>query len=204
MDGKFRYDFGDKEITSSSLMFKDCTEITSLDLSKFNSTQCTNIGGMFYGCSNLESINFSNFNTSRVTNLSALFYECSKLKYLDLSGFDTSNVTGSNFFIFHKCSSLETLNLGGWDFSGITSVMLGMFDYCNSLTTILGPVTGINNAINLTSSPLLSLESALVLIDGLSEVSEKRTLSLPHHLSEIVPPGKIEEAVNKGWDLAWG
>jgi surface protein len=51
---------------------------------------------MFENCSSLTSLDVSGFDTSNVTSMGAMFYNCSGLTSLDLSGFDTSKVTGMN------------------------------------------------------------------------------------------------------------
>ena len=48
---------------------------------------------MFYQCSSLTSLNLSNFNTNNVNNRYAMFSECSSLTSLNLSNFNTNNVT---------------------------------------------------------------------------------------------------------------
>ena len=48
---------------------------------------------MFGGLSNLYSIDLSGFDTSNVTDMCGMFCGCRSLISLDLSGFDTSNVT---------------------------------------------------------------------------------------------------------------
>lgn len=48
---------------------------------------------MFYDCTSLTSIGFSGFDTSGVTDMDSMFYNCYYLASLDVSGFDTSFVT---------------------------------------------------------------------------------------------------------------
>ena len=48
---------------------------------------------MFYGMSNLTTLNLSSFDTSKVTRMQAMFYGMSSLTTLDLSNFNTSRVT---------------------------------------------------------------------------------------------------------------
>ena len=55
-------------------------------------TGTRNASYMFYGCSNLASVDVSGFNTSQITNMNSMFYGCDSLEKLDLSGFDTSRV----------------------------------------------------------------------------------------------------------------
>ena len=60
---------------------------------KFVFCEVTDMYNMFYYCSNLISLDVSGFDTSNVTNMSGVFYNCDSLTSLDLSSFDTSNVT---------------------------------------------------------------------------------------------------------------
>ena len=62
---------------------------------------------MFYGCSNMISINLSEFDTSNVLSMQYMFSDCSGLTSLDLSGFNTSRVT-EIAGMFNKCSGLTS------------------------------------------------------------------------------------------------
>lgn len=98
-------------VTDMSLMFSECSSLTSLDLSNFNTSNVEDFNTMFYNCSSLTSLNLSNWNTNRVTDMSNMFQDCSSLTTLDLSSFDISNV-GNIGNMFYNCSSLQTLTLG--------------------------------------------------------------------------------------------
>lgn len=74
-------------------MFENCSKLTTLDLSNFNTSNVTNISGMFMRCSSLTSLNLSNFDTSNVTNMYGMFYSCYKLIHVDLRSFDFTKVT---------------------------------------------------------------------------------------------------------------
>ncbi len=39
---------------------------------------------MFYECSSLTSLNLSNFNTNKVNNMSYMFYNCSSLTFFNI------------------------------------------------------------------------------------------------------------------------
>ena len=65
-------------------------QITSFDLSKYDTSKVTNMDSMFYGCSGLTSLDLSSFDTSNVTKMDAMFYVCPNLSSLDLSNFDTT------------------------------------------------------------------------------------------------------------------
>ena len=66
-------------INSCDSMFRECSDITEIDLSNFNTSNVENMQLMFYGCSSLTSLNLTNFNTSKVTLMDAMFYNCSSL-----------------------------------------------------------------------------------------------------------------------------
>lgn len=91
---------------------------------------------LFYGCSNLTTttLDISRLNTSNVTNMCSMFRLCSNLTTLDLSNFDTSNVTNMSY-MFYGCVSLTTLNVSNWNISNVNN-MTGMFYDCHNLTTI--------------------------------------------------------------------
>ena len=63
-----------------SCMFNKCSSLKSIDLSKFNTNNVTNMSFMFYRCSSLNSIDLSKFNTNNVTNMWDIFFDCSSLK----------------------------------------------------------------------------------------------------------------------------
>ena len=122
------------KIASMSYMFYSCESLVSLDLSSFNTSNCTNFYGMFYNCSSLGSLDLSNFNTSKVEKMESMFRNCSSLVSLDLSSFNTSNCT--NFYgMFYNCSSLGSLDLSNFDTSKCTDFGY-MFNNCNKLTHI--------------------------------------------------------------------
>ena len=91
-----------------SLMFSGCFELTSLDLSNFDTSNVTNMNSMFYRCSSITSLDLSNFNTSKVTDMGGMFDKCFNLTTLDISNFDTSNVTNMGN-MFGNCYSLTTI-----------------------------------------------------------------------------------------------
>ena len=97
-------------------MFRDCHDITEIDLSNFNTSDVTYMNGMFRDCSQLTSLDLSNFNTSKVTFMFGMFIGCSQLTSIDLSNFDTSKVTymGS---MFSGCSQLTSIDLSNFDTS---------------------------------------------------------------------------------------
>lgn len=97
--------FKDVNIKNCYCWFSDCSGLTELDLSNFNTSSVTNMGYMFSDCSNLKSITFGeNFSIAKVKVMSGMFSGCSSLTELDLSGFDTSDVTKMSD-MFKDCNS---------------------------------------------------------------------------------------------------
>ena len=126
--------FNTSNVIDMGCMFNVCSSLTSLDLSHFNTSNVTDMAGMFDRCSSLTSLNVSNFNTSKVTTMSSMFRACSSLTSLDLSHFNTSKVTNMKF-MFYGCSKLTSLNVSNWNTSNVTD-MNSMFISCESLAKL--------------------------------------------------------------------
>ena len=124
----------DSGVTDMVEMFSYCKNLTTLDLSNFNTSNVTNMSSMFNSCFNLTTLDVSNFNTSKVTNMNYMFGYCGNLTTLDLSNFNTSNVTDMNY-MFGYCGNLTTLDLSNFNTSKVTD-MGNMFKYCEKLTTV--------------------------------------------------------------------
>lgn len=97
-----------EKVTSMRSMFASCTNLTSLDVSKFRTQNVTDMYYMFGDCGNLTSIDVSNFDTQSVTNMDFMFFQCYSLTFLDLSNFDTQNVTNM-YGMFYGCVNLATI-----------------------------------------------------------------------------------------------
>ena len=99
-------------VTDMGYFFKECSGLTSLDVSSFDTSNVTSMLQMFYFCENLTSLTLSNFNTSKVTDMDGMFSYCSGLTSLDLSGWDMRSVTISNK-MFNGCTSLTSIRMVG-------------------------------------------------------------------------------------------
>ena len=121
------------EPTTMNSMFKNCLNITEIDLSNFYSSEVVDMSSFFYGCSNLSSLNLSNLDTSQVLEMNSMFYECSSLVSLDLSNFETTQVVDMNS-MFYGCSSLIYLDLSKFSFK--TQFTNNIFNGCKNLEFI--------------------------------------------------------------------
>ena len=130
-----------------NLYFFDCSSLTSLNLSNFNTNIISDMNDMFSDCISLTNLNLSNINTNNVTYMKKMFYNCNSLTSLDLSNFNTKNVIDMRS-MFSGCSSLTTLNLSNFDTNNV-NYMNEMFFNCNSLTSINLSNFNTNNVINM-------------------------------------------------------
>ena len=62
------------KLQSLHSMFENLNHLKEADLSHFDSSQVSHMTDMFYNCTSVTSINFSNFNTSLVEDMRALFF----------------------------------------------------------------------------------------------------------------------------------
>lgn len=121
-------------VTDMRCMFRDCKNLTAIDLCNFDTSNVTNMSEMFYGCRKLITLDLSSFDTSKVTAMYGMFSRCYNLKHLDISNFNTFKVTAMGT-MFNYCLSLKTLNLTSFDTRNVTD-MHYMFEYCDSITSI--------------------------------------------------------------------
>lgn len=139
----------DSGVTDMGFMFNDCNNLTTLDLSSFDTSNVINMKFMFSNCENLTALDLSNFDTNNVTDMNSMFSWCKNLATLDLSNFDTSNVTDMGY-MFYRCENLTTLDLSNFDVSNVTS-MKYMFIYCSNLNTV-----NVKNCNNETKNKILT------------------------------------------------
>lgn len=120
-----------ENIESTMTWFSDCSNITEVDMSEFDTENVTDMSYMFSDCSSLTDLDVSGLDTGNVTDMSHMFWGCKSLTDLDVSGFDTSNVTDMSY-MFSACASLTDLDVSGFDTGKVTD-MEGMFSDCRDL-----------------------------------------------------------------------
>ena len=227
-DNTFEHTFVNVPITNMGYFTQPCRDkLKTLDLSEFDTSQVTSMYEAFYQCSNLTSIDLTNVNTSKVTDMEMMFYSCGKLETVDLSGFDTSNVTLFER-MFYGCNNLTSLDISNFDTSkliGLSDMFGGCnrlsdlylnfnisnityslgsfpytFSYCFSLKNVVGKFEGTKFDLYLSDCPLTA-QSAMVFINGLATVTEKRRLSLSATTYDSLTPEQIAIATSKGWTV---
>ena len=133
----FKAGFRDETPTTCSNWFSGCTNLASIEgIENLNTSNVKNMSGMFAKCSNLETLDLSRFNTEKVENMSKMFYGCTKLHDLNISSFNTEYVKYMNE-MFDGCSNLETLDLSHFNTRYVLySGMNYMFNGCSSLSSL--------------------------------------------------------------------
>lgn len=112
-----------QKIDNTDSMFSGCRNLTSDKLyfnNYFDTSEVKYMNNMFKGCSALTSIDMSKINLSSVTEIQSMFEGCSGLTALDLSGlpvdhFNFSNYNGEERMkwqrVFSGCDNLNRLDL---------------------------------------------------------------------------------------------
>ena len=230
-DKTFEHTFTNVPVTNMDYFTQPCRDkLKTIDLSNFDTSQVTSMYEAFYQCSNLTSIDLTNVNTSKVTDMEMMFYSCGKLESVDLSGFDTSNVTLFER-MFYGCNNLTSLDISNFDTSkliglssmfggcnrlsdlylnfNISNIMYSLgsfpytFSYCFSLKNVVGKFEGTKYDLYLSDCPLTAA-SAMVFINGLATVTEKRTLALSATTYDSLTKEQIAIATSKGWTVTRG
>ncbi len=126
--------FDTRKVKYMQSMFSNCKKLGAIDLSNFDTGNVLDMAIMFENCNALTTLDLRNFDTSKVTNMTLMFGKCYALTNIDLSSFNTANVT-SMTNMFQSCSSLTSLDLTKFNTEKVTE-LYGMFYDCSSLTTI--------------------------------------------------------------------
>lgn len=127
--------FNTSNVTDMQGMFCRMYEIKSLDLTNFDTSSATNMSYMFSDAGELNSLRIDSFDTSKVTNMAKMFYRCRSLTKLDLTSFDTSNVTDMNYMFYNAYMLSGALDLRSFNTSNVTN-MSYMFAGCDHLTLV--------------------------------------------------------------------
>lgn len=102
---------GVKANEDSSNLFNGWSNLKAVAFSnRLDTSAVTSMHAMFKNCGNLTEVNLSELNTSHVKDLSSMFENCGNLSKLDLSNFDISNVTNASA-MFSGCKNLTELYL---------------------------------------------------------------------------------------------
>ncbi|MBP3214198.1 MAG: BspA family leucine-rich repeat surface protein, partial [Bacteroidaceae bacterium] len=118
----------------ASHLFRDCSKLENLDVSTWNTSNLQNAAAIFYGCISIQSFNIKNWNVSNFRNFDQLFYNCCSLKELDLSTWSNDKATALSS-LFGLLNNLEVLDLSNFNTSKVTNISM-LFQGCTKLRTI--------------------------------------------------------------------
>ena len=130
--------FQTEDVVDMSSMFKNCSNLTSIQGANFNTTNVRTMAHMFEGCSSISSfanLNISRFNTHNLQDMEAMFKGCRSLGSIDLSHFVTTRVSKMKE-LFSGCSSLQTITLSSNFTTAQVTDMSKLFNGCTALTSI--------------------------------------------------------------------
>ena len=149
----------------------NCTSLTALDVSGWNTASVTNFQSFVQSCSSLSALDVSGWNTANVTSFQEFIRGCSSLTTLDVSGWNTASVTNFRYFAYN-CFSLTTLDVSGWNTANVTNFQYFALN-CTSLSALThgtafaaSPCTNYSVAFQNCALPAANVNSILVDIDN--------------------------------------
>ena len=116
--GRFLNDMFDYGLHTHSIggLFQYCSSLTDVgDLNDFDISIFDSILCAFQGCSSIKTLDLSKWNTSNATNMNRVFQGCSSLENLYIDKFDTSSVEYSSSYgyyvidMFKDCTALKKI-----------------------------------------------------------------------------------------------
>ncbi|HHJ5067057.1 TPA: immunoglobulin-like domain-containing protein [Enterococcus hirae] len=197
-------------VTNMREMFKEMSNLTSLDVSSFDTSKVTDMSYMFYR-NGVTSLDVSGFDTSKVTVMSYMFLGMKNITNLDVNGWNTSNVT-SMYGMFSGMSSVTSLDLSGFDTCNVTT-MREMFREMGNLTSLdlsgfdTSNVTDMSTMFydmdNLTSLDVSSFDTSKVTTMGsMFKNTPLAKLTLGDHFKAVGDTGlSAPKALNDGDQL---
>lgn len=104
----------------------------------------TSMAGLFKNFTNLESVDFGDLILDHATTMQSMFNHCTSLQIVDLSssadtGFNTSNVTSFAYMFSNESKKITNINIGMGFTVQSTADLTDMFNGCTSLYCISVP-----------------------------------------------------------------
>lgn len=180
------------QCTNFEYMFSDCTNLTTIP--QLDTSKGTSFSNMFRGCSSLTTI--PQIGTSRGTAFNGMFSGCTNLT--TIPPLNTSKGTTFNG-MFSGCKKLKTIKLTSF------RSYSGMFTNCEALEELIvtGTITVSNNDLNLSYSPLLTVESLLSVLNALADNTGKTKYTITLGSTNLAKLTSTQKAIatNKNYTL---
>lgn len=124
--------------TSFESFYRSNSYATTLNLTKWNTSNVTNMGDMFIYCSNLTSLDLSNWDTSNVTDMSYIFDSCSKLTSI-IGNHTLEEVESGKIVVFKGIKCDLSINLSTrLDRKSLLAIIKGLANVTSSQTLTMG------------------------------------------------------------------
>jgi surface protein len=190
---------------SLAKFFRNCYELTSLDLSSWDVSKIVDFGEMFYGCKKLQTLNLTGWDVSLNTTYGGMFYGCTSLT--EIKGVETWTKDATTTGMYQKTPLLNTYYVplndssSGWYnnkiFTGDSSlasktiVWKNEINYSFALVNFTEP-----NGVYLSQKHVQDLIPEH--LGDLTATGGTATLTLGGY-SSYLTEDEIAQAVAKGW-----
>ena len=109
----FSKEFKLNDITSLGMLFQNCINLLSADISNLNFEKIISMDRIFFNCPSLKTIKFPNSNTPNLKSMKFMFVDCNNLASIDITKFNTEKVYNM-FGLFFGCNSLSSIDLSNF------------------------------------------------------------------------------------------
>ena len=78
------------------VFFKECADITEIDLSNLDTSEISRMDNIFNGCLSLTSVILDNIDTTKIRHIESMFKNCINLEYINLEQFNNRQLNSVN------------------------------------------------------------------------------------------------------------
>ena len=174
-------------VTDMNSMFKECTRLTSLDLSNWDTSNVTDMGNMFSGCNKLFLLEISSWDTSNVTDMGNMFSGCSKLTSIPSLRADSLSISS---YVSPFGGSLQSTLIDFGGFINLKSSWSGTY--------------GVDRLTGLSHQSLINILNGLYDFTGNGETPTSSQGKLKLGSTHLATLSDDEKAIasSKGWVLS--
>ena len=164
--------------------------------------------GVFKDCTNLETLDLRNWDVSKATTFQNIAYNCQSLKEFKTNGL-YNDITTSIYQMFRGCRLLQSIDLTGLNPHNCGRTYAA-FVGCESLTSLRFPLMGcivadndLNRYIELGSSPLdrASLDSIFTYDRTTNGLTNPLTVQLSSTSKALLSAEDIAAITAKGYTI---
>lgn len=200
-DFSFIKNWNVKNLTNANQMFSIIHSAENVfDLSDWETSNLQSVHQMFAGNFCKEIKLSDKFYTDKIQDMYQMFDTCMNVKYLDLTSFDTQYVYDMAY-MFRGNREMVDLRLGIFDMNRVSNTG-HMFESVNKLENVTGTIKNLDISLDLSGAPMLTSESAMVFINGLSDNGTGKQLTFTNGVKSKLTVEQISIATSKGWDVA--